>query len=71
VDVVADGALEGRRRAGEEAFRAEMLSCSRGVPAGRLALPSLTDLAERVAAIERRLDRIESGAAPDERAGAQ
>ena len=62
-----DGALEGRQRAGEERC-AEMIELFRGVRAGRLVLPSHTALAERVAAIERRLDRIESGAAPDERA---
>lgn len=55
---------EARRRAGTDAFRAEMTELFRGPPAGRLALPSFPALAERVAAIERRLDLIESGRQP-------
>jgi hypothetical protein len=41
-------------------FRAEMIALFRGTPAGRLTLPSFAAVAEHVAAIERRLELLES-----------
>jgi hypothetical protein len=55
---------EARERAGNEGFRATMIELFRGEPAGRLVLPSFAALAERVTALERRLERIESATGP-------
>jgi hypothetical protein len=47
-------------RAANDSFRATMIELFRSQPAGRLALPSFAALAERVTAVDGRLDHFES-----------
>lgn len=43
----------------DEAFRAEMTKLFDAPPAGRLVLPRLSDVIERLAAVEARLETLE------------
>jgi hypothetical protein len=54
---------EALARAGEEAFRTGMTALFNGQATGRLTLPSLASLAERMDELERRLNRIEPDSA--------
>jgi len=54
--------VEARQRAVDNSFRTTMVELFEAEPAGRFALPSFAALAERVTALERRLDQIESPA---------
>jgi hypothetical protein len=51
---------EARERAADNSFRAEMAELFRGLPTGRLSLPSFAAVVERVEVLERRLEQIKS-----------